>query len=277
MIPLPSLEGRWHAPEPRAVFRLTGPDRIRFLNGQVSNNVSGPLEAEAIAACLCSLKGKVEALVWIHAEGETLVLDGELAQREAIHARLEKYLIADDCEIADATGEVRLIHHFAPDGPGIPSSRIGLAGRDLWLSAGEAIPFSETDRIAEDEWRLRNVLARIPESGSEINGETFPAELALDRWAVDFHKGCYLGQEIVSRIKSVGKIKRLLRVVEATRPLAPGESVVPVGLAEPGGKGGGAVTRPSLELGEGRHLSLAILPLAEPLSDAEAARPVAVG
>src|SRR5690606_28867098 len=98
-----AVAGRWRRLEDRAVFRLVGPDRIRYLNGQVSNDVS-KLDGGSIAACLCAIKGKVEALVWIHADGEALVLDGELRQREFLRTRLERYLIADDCELEDATG-----------------------------------------------------------------------------------------------------------------------------------------------------------------------------
>jgi hypothetical protein len=105
--PLPS-PGRWFPLVERAIFRLTGPDRVRYLNGQVTNDVAGPLDQKAIAACLCNIKGRVEALVHISADGDSLIVDGELAQREAIHARLERYLIADDCEIHDETG------HYSP-------------------------------------------------------------------------------------------------------------------------------------------------------------------
>jgi folate-binding Fe-S cluster repair protein YgfZ len=102
----------------RAVFRFTGPDRVRYLNGQVSNDVAKATESLAIPACLCTIKGKVEALVWIRADGESLLVDGEGSQREALHARLERYLIADDCEIEDVSEQVRLYHHFAGEAAG---------------------------------------------------------------------------------------------------------------------------------------------------------------
>ena len=59
------LEGKWIPLANRAVFRISGPDRVRFLNGQVTNDVSRDLSKEAVAACLCTLKGKVEALLWV--------------------------------------------------------------------------------------------------------------------------------------------------------------------------------------------------------------------
>ena len=225
MIEPSQLEGLWAPLEERAVFRITGPDRVRYLNGQVSNDVSGPLDREAIAACLCSIKGKVDALVWISASGESLMLDGELKQREMIHARLQRYLIADDCEIHDETGQWQLIHHFMRGMPGVASRRLSVPGYDWLAPIGESNPFDEGRIIPAGKWNELALLSLLPESGKEITGAEFPAELGLDSWAVSFRKGCYLGQEIISRIKSVGKIRRTLRLIWTESPVDAGSAV----------------------------------------------------
>ena len=262
MIDLPLLEGRWRELTGRAVFRLTGGDRVRYLNGQVTNDVAKVSPALSLPACLCTIKGKVEALVWIHADGESLLVDGEGEQRDALHARLEKYLIADDCEIGDVSGEVRLFHHFSGESAGgAESRRLRVPGRDLWLPRDAAPPFAREDVISDGEWAVAGLLSALPLPGREIRAEEFPAELGLDAWAVDFHKGCYLGQEIVSRIRSVGRVKRLLRVVVADRPLAVGESV-----SAPSGESG-IITRPSLTDGAGREISLALFSVPSPASN----------
>lgn len=248
----PELNGRWFPLANRAVFRLTGPDRIRFLNGQVTNDVSGPIDRESVAACLCSIKGKVEALVWISAVGDTLILDGELKQREVIHARLERYLIADDCEITDETGGTRIFHHFIEGVPGVGSRRLAVPGRDLFLKATDDIPFDPGQKVTEEEWNHLRLLAAIPEAGYEITGEEFPAELGLDALAVNFHKGCYLGQEIISRIESVGRIRRHLRVIETDAPLPVGSAVENV-LGETG-----VTTRETVGTGEKHFLAMAL-------------------
>lgn len=242
------LAGRWRQLRDRALLRLTGPDRVRFLNGQVTNDVAGSLDQEAVAACLCSLKGKVEALVWIHAEGGSLLLDGEIEQRGFLHARLERYLIADDCEIEDVTDDLAIYHHFDKEAPGLACRRVGTLGKDLVLPRGEASPLGSGPEIDDEEWHLLETLALVPHSGLEIDGTSFPAELGLDAWAVDFHKGCYLGQEIVSRIRSVGRVKRSLALVESTAPVRRGDAL-----------GDGFATRDSIR-GEGdRHLVLALV------------------
>ena len=221
-----SLNGRWASIEDRAVFRITGPDRVRYLNGQVTNDVSKDLTQQAVAACLCTIKGKVEALVWISATENELILDGELSQREDLLLRLDRYLIADDCEIIDETGRLKLVHHFDEGQSGVSSWRMGLKGKDLWLPS-EEMPsaFKSASRISTAEYRLASVIAQVPRLGHEIDGNRFPAELGLDRWAVDFHKGCYLGQEIVSRIESVGRVKKSLRLLKSEKPVKPGGNI----------------------------------------------------
>lgn len=215
-------EGSWIQLKDRALFRLSGPDRVRYLNGQVSNDVSGPVNRRSVAACLCSLKGKVEALVWISGAEDALWIDGQLDQREEIFARLDRYLIADDCELEDVTEDYSLVHHFRSGGAGVRSARCRQEGRDCLLPAGAEIPYDEEKQITGEEFLEAQLLSGIPLAPNEINGDLFPAELGLDRWAVDFHKGCYLGQEVVSRIESVGRVKRFFGLSIAEGPVREG-------------------------------------------------------
>lgn len=218
-----SWEGRWRLLGDRCVFRVTGPDRVRYLNGQVTNDVSRLIPGESAAACLCSIKGKVEDLVWIHAEEEALVLDGEALRRDALWTRLNRYLIADDCEV-EAVQET-IVHHFDAARGGVRSRRLDRTGWDLFLPGGSTIPFPGGGALSDCEWGMGEVLGRIPRAGLEITGNEFPSELGLDAWAVDFHKGCYLGQEIVSRLRSVGRVKRELTGIVCDQPLVPGDPV----------------------------------------------------
>jgi len=242
----------------RSRFRLSGPDRIRFLNGQITNNVALDLRRKSLPACLCSLKGKVEALVWVteNDAGDAVLIDGERAQREQIFQRLDRYLIADDCELKDVTDEWKLAHHFGQTENGTgrrAANRMGIEGQDIWAHSSDDPDWSEEDELSADDREKLEVLSALPAWGFEMTGNEFPSELRLDEWAVDFHKGCYLGQEIVSRIESVGQTKRNLFLLETREPLGKDEKVVV------SGKQIGVTTRNSVFFGGPVYLTPALL------------------
>lgn len=197
----------------RDVARLTlvGADRVRYLNGQVSNDVrrltpGGP----AIAACVLSAKGRLDAVVWIWAEPDRLVVETEAALAEPLAQRLERYIVADDVELAPAETAPGF-HVFgaaAAGRDGRAIDRLGLPGVDV-TDRPDGLP--EAPPAAVERLRIERL---VPRWGSELGPETLPAEAGLDATAVDFHKGCYIGQEVVSRVRSVGHANRALRVFE---------------------------------------------------------------
>ncbi|MDF1754612.1 MAG: hypothetical protein P1U89_17645 [Verrucomicrobiales bacterium] len=232
----------WIKPENIAYLELKGPDAVRFLNGQISNNVSGDLSKKVVTACVCTMKGKVDAVIRVTAGNgpESLLIEVDKAQEEAVLARLDRYLIADDCEFIESPEVSDVTHIIAEsiDHPGAREHwRYGLKGFDV---------FGEVDTSGLTELELTDLLAQkilhgIPEYGFEISGEEFPASLGLDKWAVDFHKGCYLGQEIVSRIESAGKIPKKLRLFLTTKPYEKGAT-----FSDANGKEIAAATRDSV-------------------------------
>lgn len=217
----------------RAVFRLTGPDRERYLNGQVTNQVSRATESAAIEACVCNVKGKLEGVVFItRAEGgDAFWIDAPGELRENLFARLSRYIVADDCELEDITDSGGMVPvHFIGETPDLPGAawreadRFGVPGHDLWTqrdSLGQVLALGKgLGRDELEDFRIRH---GSPAWGTELGPDTLPAEAGLDRRAIDFHKGCYLGQEVVSRIKSVGRVNRQLVRIEAVSA----ESIVP--------------------------------------------------
>ena len=202
----------------RSKWRLSGADRVRYLNGQVTNDVRTARADAALYACVTNVKGKIEGDVYIHAEGESLILDAPAALRESLGLRLEKYLIADDAMLEDITDEWQLWHVFGPesalempaDGRRVKAQRFGLSGYDLWLPSGTAPGGFPSVQLSAEEAEALRILQHVPAYPQELNAETFPQEAALEKTAMSFAKGCYIGQEILSRIKTTGKMPREL-------------------------------------------------------------------
>jgi folate-binding protein YgfZ len=207
------------------VIAFRGPDALRYLNGQLTQDVRLVADAgHALPSCVTDAKGRLQFRVRLHrsTEGDWLV-SSEQADPDALFARLSRYLIADDAEGFDVTGEWRMAH-VTGDLPAdlrfqaAASNRIGLPGWDVWIPAtasGDSL-----DRLlALDEWpadeaETQRIAAGIPAWGAELTEGMLPPEAGLDRTDVSYAKGCYIGQEVISRIKSAGKVnRRLVRLV----------------------------------------------------------------
>ncbi len=220
----------------RAKLRLTGADRVRYLNGQISNDVRKATDALAIHACVLTAKGKINADIFIRSDGGSLLIDSDSELREQLSARLERYIIADDVQIEDVTEEFALLHVLGAEVPALSmahavsrADRFGASGADVWLQAGDrgaalrelssALTFCDAD-VAEN---LR-IERGLPRWGRELTEEIIPAEANLESAVIDYAKGCYIGQEVISRIKMSGQTnKRLCGLVCAGEvPLAAG-------------------------------------------------------
>jgi len=223
----------------RTKLRVTGADRLRFLNGQITNDLRKVSETAAIEACVLNAKGKLNADIFITAVGENFLIDAEPELRDALRTRLERYVIADDVQIEEVTDEFSLFHVFADEPPATRSGRIvsarrfSAAGWDIWTDPARhdavrdelssAYPF--IDSAAADVMRIEQGL---PRWGRELTDEIIPIEANLEQRTVDYQKGCYIGQEVISRIKMSGQTnKRLCGLISLNNtPLRPGMKLV---------------------------------------------------
>lgn len=212
------LEGRIAVPlSPRAVWKFTGADRVRYLNGQVTHDVTQLRPGRALHAAVCNAKGKMEGDVWITATDDALWVDAPPELRETLGARLERYIIADDVTVEDLSDQVSGIHLLKEPAtaarPPVHSTRFRLPGVDFWklgpldtswpLAPGKLV---ETLRIQQG----------VPSWGREMTAQMLPPEAGLDRDAISYSKGCYIGQEVIARIKSKGHVnKKLARISSA--------------------------------------------------------------
>lgn len=207
------------------VIAFRGPDALRYLNGQLTQDVKRVADgACSLPSCVTDAKGKLQFRVWLHRsiEGDWLV-SSEHADPDTLFARLSRYLIADDAEGFDVTGEWRMVHVTGdlPEDLGfqsVASDRIGLPCWDVWIPAtasGDSLDrLLSLDEWPVDEAETRRIAAGIPAWGAELTEGMLPPEAGLDRTDISYAKGCYIGQEVISRIKSAGKVNRkLVRLV----------------------------------------------------------------
>ena len=219
----------------RAKLRITGTDRFRFLNGQITNDLRNASETAAIEACVLNAKGKLDAHIFIAVGGESFLIDAEPALRETLRERLERYVIADDVQIEDVTDEFSLFHVLAEASPQPEHGRIfsvqrfATPGYDIWSDPARhdavhdelASGFLFVDSAAAEVMRIEQGL---PRWGRELTDNIIPIEANLEGRTIDYEKGCYIGQEVISRIKMSGQTnKRLCGLVSLNdKPLQQG-------------------------------------------------------
>jgi len=274
---------------------VTGGDRVRWLNGMVTNNVRDLAPGHGVYAFLLNAQGHIQADLYAFQRGDSLLVDTELRQREKVLQLFDRYIIADDVEISDISDKLTALGLTGPESRHA-LERAGIAVPDLahlqfadvaWqhrtitlLRSGEEARESWQIWIAPERvgelWdalvkagarptgtsalNLFRISRGIPQFGEDIRDRDLPQETGQMR-ALNFTKGCYLGQEIVERIRSRGAVHRQFTAftVEGTLP-EPGAKILAAEIS---------TKKDEKEVGE--ITSSAVLPL--PGGD----RPVALG
>jgi len=221
----------------RTKLRVTGADRIRFLNGQTTNDVRKAGAEATQESCVLNAKGHFDAHVFLSATPNDIWIDADQELRELLQTRLERYVIADDVKIEDVTDQSALFHVLAASEPKISeakfdfrSRRLGIDGWDLWVEAARAEAMkralaADYRAMDESEWEVLRIESGIPRWGCELTREIIPPEANLAARAIDYEKGCYIGQEVISRMKMSGQTRQRLCGVTSEKALAPGKEL----------------------------------------------------
>lgn len=223
------------------ILRISGPDAYTYLQGQFTQELDRPIGSAAFGLWL-NQKGKTLAestILRLH-DNDFILVGGE-SPASVIRERLESYLVADEVELADETSRyTRLILVEAEGRPPIESVMGPLPatgsfavvpggcvfrGRnsrannlEIWIEAEEAMRLAdrlrsagaqEVDRVAIDARRIESGLATVPR---DIGPGDLPNEGGLETEAISYTKGCFLGQEVMARLKNLGQVRRRLHV-----------------------------------------------------------------
>jgi folate-binding protein YgfZ len=282
----------------RSRISLTGADRVRFLHGQVTNDVKKLRIGEGCYAAITTNKGKMESDLNVFCLADELLLDFEPGLTEKVSQRLEKFIVADDVQIVEVAPHYGLLSVQGPRAEEVVLA-IGLIGRDalprvradqqlgptfvkisdatlgeIYLmnqprlagSVGILPAGSEDESVATrrqdagapgvggfDLFVANSSLAAVADkliaAAKQIGGraagwqafETARIEAGIPRFGVDmdetniplecgpalrdaisYHKGCYIGQEVINRIHSVGHVTRELRGLQLAGPASAG-------------------------------------------------------
>ena len=247
----------------RAKISLTGGDRTRWLNGMVTNNIRDLAVGEGVYAFLLNPQGHILGDLYAYNRGESITVDTDCGQAEKILATFDHYIIMDDVEVTNlgeqltALGiagpksrEVLAAAGFAiPEMQALQVQSVMWQGSDctlvrgedeeyvayeIWLAPGsvrqlwDALLAAGAAPVGSEALELQRIVSGIPRYGVDIRERDLPQETEQAR-ALNFNKGCYVGQEIVERIRSRGAVHRKftgfvadgrLQIVAGTRIVA---------------------------------------------------------
>lgn len=248
----------------RSKIALTGGDRVRWLNGMVTNNIRDLALNHGVYCFLLNAQGHVQADLYAFNRGDSLLVDVEGSQREKVLQLFDHYIIADDVEVADVSPSLASIGIAGPNAQavlraaGIQIPELAplelcapkcdcncgclectvVRGDDpdgtsyqVWLApetrkaTWDALIQAGASAVGTNALELRRISHGISLFAVDIRERDLPQETGQAR-ALNFTKGCYLGQEIVERIRSRGAVHRQFTafVVEGMLP-APGTKI----------------------------------------------------
>jgi folate-binding protein YgfZ len=218
----------FHPWKPKTCLEASGPDAVSFLQGQFTNDLRKLADQPAVYGLWLDRKGKCVAdgfVVRTDAPERLLVVSAE-SPVATLREQLESHIIADDVTLNDLTdgtwavtlagAEARSRADSLGEGFLFPANR-GLEGAWEWIGFNQ--PKSLTGReLSTEDMELARIEAGIPSVPRDAGPGDLPQEAGLDESAISHTKGCYLGQEVVARIRSLGQVKRRLVRVEGRGP-----------------------------------------------------------
>ena len=199
----------------RTVIALTGKDRIDFLQGLITNDVTRP-EGGIIYAALLTPQGKFIADFFVIGQDDRLLIDAASSAAAPLFQRLSMYRLRADVTLSETAIVVSRGTGDAPEGA-LPDPRHAALG---WRHYGQ------TDISDATDWTALQIAHLIPQTGVELTPETYILEANFEALhGVDFKKGCFVGQEIVARMKHKTELKKGLRRVQIDGVAATGDEI----------------------------------------------------
>lgn len=250
----------------RAKIGLTGADRVRWLNGMVTNNIRDLGPSHGVYAFLLNPQGHILGDLCAYNRGDTILVDTDCSQAEKITATFDHYIIMDDVVVADLSKQITALGISGPRareiakacGIELPEAEpleifdakctcdcectkctavrqedSELESYELWLAPGDvrktwdALITHGATPVGYEALELKRIVSGVPLYGVDIRERDLPQETEQNR-ALNFNKGCYIGQEIVERIRSRGAVHRKFTgfMAEGNGEIKPGMRII---------------------------------------------------
>lgn len=244
----------------RAFLRATGKDRVRWMNGMISQTVKGLVSGQTAYTLILNPQGRIQGDGEVYCQDESLLLETDRSQSERLLTQLRRFIIMDDVKLEELDAATTAIGIAGPQSAAILQQAGGVtpeegrfeparvAGIDVTVTSlySPLVPRFELHVASDRVWDLWHalisagakpcgaiaveqlrILQGIPQFGVDFTDKHLPQEANLQR-ALNYTKGCYIGQEIVERIRARATVHRSLRQfeLEGTPPLAGPEGKV---------------------------------------------------
>ena len=217
--------------QPAAALYVAGDDSFVFLQGQFSNDLRPTQDGVGVYGLWLNQKGKVLADSFVVSHERGFLLFSQHSPGAVVRERLEAYVVADDVVIEDASAAwsaVTLLHSEAQPQPALsPVSGYIVpgceAGVSEWFfpladSAQVAATLTGAVELGAEERERRRIAGGVVAVPQDIGPGELPQEGALDDW-VSHQKGCYLGQEVMARLRAMGQVRRRIFRLRAPGPV----------------------------------------------------------
>ncbi len=244
----------------RTQLALTGSDRVRWLNGMITNNVRDLPPGRGVYAFVLNPQGKIQADLYAFNRRDNILVETATSQLDTLLQIFDRYIIMDDVEVANlaassvviglwgehsvdvlrtagiqrenlATLQLSAMQWRGSELTVVRGDNPGTPDYELWVhaqqaeSTWQALLEAGAYEIHNDALETFRIVCGIPKFGQDIRERDLPQETSQER-ALHFTKGCYIGQEIVERIRSRGAVHRAFTGFETERPsLSPGTRI----------------------------------------------------
>lgn len=201
----------------RPTLKVTGPDRVTWLNGLLTCDVARVAPGLGAWGLLLDRLGKIQAVVGVLADVDQLYLAVLWGDCDVVMSELDARLVMEDAELTRSEEAVHWRLWLGPGEKATPSGAIAFGAvtlaNDGLLAAfsGSLPPVDAAPVLSPAAWNVFRVQHGLPWGGVDFDATSRPHEAALERRAVSWSKGCYLGQEVVCMQDMRGKVKRSVR------------------------------------------------------------------